>query len=81
MAKAVVLYVEDEEYDVLFMRRAFEKAGGGHDLHVVIDGQKAIDYLSDASQPRPDLVLLDLNLPLISGFEVLDWMRRNETFR
>ncbi len=79
-----VLYVEDEEYDVLFMRRAFAKAGIVQELHVVDDGQKAIDYLKLLrSNPEsvPSLVLLDLNLPLISGFEVLRWVREQQTFK
>jgi CheY-like chemotaxis protein len=79
-----VLYVEDEEYDALFMRRAFAKAGIIQELHVVDDGQKAIDYLQHLrSDPErvPGLVLLDLNLPLISGFEVLRWIREQQTFK
>src|SRR5512133_1327898 len=76
-AQAIILYVEDEEYDVLFMRRAFAKAGLPHDLRVAIDGQKAIESLSNG-QPRPNLVILDLNLPLVSGFDVLKWMRQQD---
>jgi CheY-like chemotaxis protein len=81
MARATVLYVEDEEYDVLFMRRAFEKSQKAYDLKVVTDGQKAIDYLADPQQLRPDLILLDLNLPLVSGFEVLEWMRKTTGYQ
>jgi DNA-binding response OmpR family regulator len=80
MARATILYVEDEEYDVLFMRRAFHKAAPAYELRVVTDGQKAIDYLSDPQQARPDLILLDLNLPLVSGFEVLEWMRSQDGY-
>jgi two-component system response regulator len=78
-----VLYVEDEEYDVLFMRRAFTKASIAQELHVVDDGQKAIDYLQTVQAEAsglPALVLLDLNLPLISGFEVLRWIRSQQAF-
>ncbi len=88
MARAAVLYVEDEEFDALFMRRAFKQAGLEQLLEVVVDGQQAMDYLAgnhpfeDRSQhPLPSLVLLDLNLPLISGFEVLKWMRQQPRFR
>jgi CheY-like chemotaxis protein len=81
MAKTTILYVEDEEYDVLFMRRAFSKAASQHGLEIATDGQKAIDFLSDCTQPPPGLVLLDLNLPLISGFEVLKWIRQQPSLR
>jgi CheY-like chemotaxis protein len=82
MAKQTVLYVEDEENDVFFMRHAFQKAGIEHGLASVADGPDALAYLAgknpyeDRGQfPVPSLILLDLNLPLISGFEVLQWIR------
>lgn len=88
MAQATVLYVEDEENDVLFMQMAFKKAGLGPALRAVEDGQQAIDYLAgtngygDRQQyPVPSVLLLDLNLPLISGFEVLTWLRGQPDFQ
>jgi len=78
-----VLYVEDEENDVFFMRRSFRFAGLEESLRVVGDGQNAIDYLSGRNvfgnrlkYPVPAVVLLDLNLPLVSGFQVLQWIRQ-----
>ena len=72
-----ILYVEDEENDVLFMRRALTQAGVLNPLHIARDGREAITYLRDASpEGQPCFVLLDLNLPLLSGFEVLDWIRQ-----
>ena len=74
-----ILYVEDEENDVLFMRRAIQRAGLTLDLRTVCDGDKAVGYLAaeppHEDRPEPDLVLLDLNLPARSGFEVLEWIR------
>ncbi|HEY9509182.1 MAG TPA: response regulator [Verrucomicrobiae bacterium] len=88
MAKQTVLYVEDEENDVFFMRHAFQKAGIEHGLASVADGPDALAYLAgknpyeDRGQfPVPSLILLDLNLPLISGFEVLQWIRDQPQFR
>lgn len=82
-----VLYVEDEEGDALFMSRAFEQRGLAGSLQVVGDGRAAIDYLSGSGKygdrekhPLPTLVLLDLNLPQVSGFGVLEWMRNNPDY-
>ncbi len=79
---ASVLYVEDEESDVFFMRRAFRRAGMEQALKVAVDGQEAIDYLAGRGAfsdrlvyPLPAVVLLDLNLPTVSGFQVLRWLR------
>jgi CheY-like chemotaxis protein len=78
-----VLYAEDEECDRLFMEAAFAKVGIGGALRTVEDGQVAEDYLAGSGvygdrerHPMPVLVLLDLNMPQVSGFEVLKWMRQ-----
>jgi CheY-like chemotaxis protein len=83
-----VLYVEDEVDDAFFMRRSFRRAGLEESLSVVEDGQAAIDYLSGRGvfahrlkYPLPSLVLLDLNLPTVSGFQVLEWIRQQPEFR
>ena len=86
--KGLVLYVEDEEGDALFMEFAFQKAGLKSALRIVRNGREAIDYISgkgayiDRGQhPVPGVVLLDLNLPLISGFEVLEWIRSHPDYK
>ncbi len=80
--KSIVLYVEDEESDRMLMQFAFQKAGLEPALRLVNHGQAAIDYLSGAGAdgerakyPLPAVVLLDLNLPEVHGFEVLKWIR------
>ena len=87
-SKAIVLYVEDEETDRFLVQRAFVKEGLGPSLRMVNDGQAAIDYLSGAgaygereSYPLPAVVLLDLNLPEVHGFEVLKWIRAHPSHR
>ncbi len=82
MAQTPVLYVEDEPNDAMLLRIGFERAGVGTPLEVVTDGRDAIEYLSGSGRysdrrryPLPCLVLLDLNLPVVSGFDALAWMR------
>lgn len=83
-----VLYVEDDENDVFLLQYGFRKAQVSQPLKVVADGREAVDYLSGAGcyvqrdqHPLPCLLLLDLNLPLLSGMEVLQWVRGQEVFR
>lgn len=76
---ARVLLVEDNEADVRLTREALREAGEDVRLSSVGDGEQAMLYLRReegyAEVPRPDLVLLDLNLPRKSGLEVLEEMR------
>ena len=83
MSTPVILYVEDEETDVVLLQHVFSRAGIDNPLKVVKDGKEAKDYLAGggpfadrAQYPLPALVLLDLNLPYWSGFQVLEWMRQ-----
>ena len=80
--KNVILLAEDDSNDVLLLERAFEKAGLRDSLKIVNDGEQTINYLSgkgiyaDRAQfPLPFLVLLDLKMPIIDGFGVLQWAK------
>jgi CheY-like chemotaxis protein len=83
-----ILLVEDDPNDVLLIQRAFQKAGLKDVLHVAREGQQAIDYLSGkghyadrARFPLPFLLLLDLKMPGMSGFDVLQWVRRHSEMK
>ena len=81
--RQVILLVEDSEDDIAIIRRAFQKAEIHNPIHVLRDGEGAITYLSGTGKysvrdeyPLPSLVLLDLKLPGMDGFEVLRWIRQ-----
>jgi CheY-like chemotaxis protein len=83
MNSVPILYVEDEESDVVLLRHVFAKEGITNPLQTVKDGKLAKDYLAGKAPfddrgryPLPGLVLVDLNLPYWSGFEVLEWIRQ-----
>ncbi len=72
-----ILIVEDNPLDVILLRHAFkEQTEWPIELSIVGDGQEAVDYLSDPTGSRPDLVILDLNLPKLDGEEVLKAIRQ-----
>ena len=78
-----ILVVEDDQNDVFFLKYAFENAGITHPIHVVEDGQQAIEFLEGRGKygnredyPLPCLVLLDLKLPVKMGLDVLRWIRQ-----
>lgn len=77
-----ILMVEDDAAEVIFLQRAFKKAGVDITAQFVVNGEEAIDYLSGegqfqdrASFPEPQLIIMDLKMPRKDGFEVLEWFR------
>ena len=83
-----LLLVDDSENDIFLMRRAFKKAEFNSLLREVHNGEQAIAYLkgegiySDRNQyPLPSVMLLDLNMPMKNGFDVLGWVRTHPAFK
>lgn len=75
-----LLIVEDNRYDLELARTALELSDVQCELSVARDGQEALDVLREA-QSLPDLVLLDLNMPRVSGHEVLEQIKTDERLR
>lgn len=75
-----VLLVEDNPADVRLTQEAFTELGVSHRLHVAVDGVAAMAALK-ADRTKPDLVLLDLNLPKMDGREVLRAMKEDDQLR
>jgi CheY-like chemotaxis protein len=80
-----VLLVEDDQGDILLTREAFDLNKVRNRLHVVNDGEQAMAFLHRegdyAESPRPDLILLDLNLPRMGGMEVLEEVKADAVLR
>src|ERR1700743_1440375 len=83
-ASCILLLIEDNPDDVFLMNRALKKTGLNLPMQIVTDGRQALEYLSGAGEyedrtryPLPSMVFLDLKLPYLNGFEVLEWIREH----
>jgi chemotaxis family two-component system response regulator Rcp1 len=80
-----VLLVEDNPGDVRLTQEAFREANPAIRLHVACDGVEALSFLTregvNAGAPRPDLILLDLNLPRMDGHEVLAHIKADDDLK
>jgi CheY-like chemotaxis protein len=81
--RRIILLAEDNPDDVLIFQIAFRRATLPYDIYVVRDGEQVINYLTGTGQyadrqrfPFPDVLVLDLKMPIRSGFEVLEWLRQ-----
>jgi len=75
-----VLIIDDDEDDRFFMEQAFKANSPYTQLYLAANGQRALDLLGSA-QPLPDIVLLDLNMPGLSGFEVLKRLKQSPRYQ
>lgn len=76
----IVLLVEESEDDAFFFERTLQKAGTSVSVQRAVDGAEAIAFLRDALtgplEKLPRVVFLDLKMPVLNGFEVLEWLAR-----
>ena len=76
-----ILLVEDDQVDVMTVQRSFKKLGVLNELVVVSDGELALDYLRHPVKGLPGIILLDINMPRMNGYECLKQMKDHPVFR
>ncbi|MBU6489845.1 MAG: response regulator, partial [Burkholderiales bacterium] len=76
-----ILVVEDDDVDVMTIQRAFKEIRVLNPVVRQENGEMAIDYLRDPSNATPCIILLDLNMPVMSGIEFLQIIKADENLR
>ncbi len=79
--KNIVLYADDDADDRLLLADAFEQVSNEHSLELLNDGFAVIDFLQEKTPPMPCLLILDLNMPGLSGREVLERVKADPRFQ
>lgn len=80
-----ILMVDNDIGDAILTKSALSECGIEYNMSIVHDGVEAIDFLKKQGQyesaPRPDIILLDLNMPCMGGHEVLEWIKNDKDLK
>lgn len=75
-----ILLVEDDQVDILTVKRAVKEVGISNPLHVCENGEEALEYLEEA-EVLPSIILLDINMPRMNGLEFLEHAKNDDRFK
>lgn len=76
-----ILLVEDDQVDAMIVKRALKKIKVTNRLDIARDGEEALRFLNDSKRERPVIILLDLNMPRMSGLEFLGVIKQDEVLK
>ncbi len=76
-----ILLVEDDMVDQLTVKRALKELHVTNPLHTVNNGEEALEFLGNPDNPRPGIILLDLNMPRMNGIEFLENVKSKNSFK
>ncbi|KPF61521.1 chemotaxis protein CheY [beta proteobacterium AAP51] len=76
-----ILLVEDDDVDAMTVRRTLRQIGAPNPMERASDGERALAYLRDPAQPRPGLILLDINMPRMNGIEFVAAIKADPQLR
>ncbi len=76
-----ILLVEDDDIDAMTVRRTLKELGAPNPLDRAVDGERALTFLRDPANPRPGLILLDLNMPRMNGIEFVAAIKQDASLR
>ena len=76
-----ILLAEDDEGDIFLIKKTLSNAYFKSEIHVVHNGEEAIEFLKKTNRPKIDFIISDLNMPKMSGHEFLDYVRKDEILR
>lgn len=79
--KSHFLLIEDDDVDIMTMKRAFKDLKIPNPLNVVRNGEEAISFLGNENNPKPSIILLDLNMPKMTGLELLKKIKDNDMLK
>lgn len=78
---APILLVDDDQIDAMTVKQGLQEIQSENQLYVCRDGEAAIDFLQQSANPQPALILLDLNMPRMNGFELLTILKADQRWQ